>query len=143
MRVLNVPPPTPTPHLRFFFLCETIAVRDDDRQIDVTGLLSSYLFTGVTVKMPPCKLTTTLVVGIYSEDHSATYALKVTAQSPGNPELRLWKSQMGLVNGEYVSMARQPCDLEFSLPGTYWFNAYLDGDLFGRYPLTVEYSPTG
>lgn len=32
-------------------------------------------------------------------------------------------------------------DLSFRKPGTYWFNAYLDGEIAGRYPLVIEYAP--
>ena len=139
MQILN-PQSSPAPYLRFFFLCDSVMQRDD-RQIDVTGLLSDCLFTNVPVRMPPCQLTITLVVGIHSEDRFATYALKVTTQEAGQPENTIWRTQMGLVNDEQIPMKFQRYDVTFQQPGTYWFNAYLDGDLAGRYPLTVEYAP--
>ena len=129
-----------SPYLRFFFFCDSVVQRDD-RQIDVTGLLSDCLFTNVPIQMPPCELTFTMVVGIHSEDRFATYALKVTAQDKGKPEEPIWRSQIGLINDQYKPIKIQSYDVTFRQPGTYWFNAYLDGELAGRYPLTVEYAP--
>lgn len=141
MQITNLRP-SPSPLLRFFFLCESVAQRDD-RQFDVTGLLFERVFTGTSTQMPPWSLTIALVVGIYSEDRSATYALKVSAQETGKPEEAIWRSQIGLVNDQYMPVQVQRYDLTFHQPGTFWFNLYLDGDLAARYPLKVDYAPTG
>jgi hypothetical protein len=91
--------------------------------------------------MPPLHLTTKLVVGIYSEDRFRGYALNVTTQEPDGTEAPLFNSQIGLLGDEYVPIKFQAYDLTFLNPGTYWFNAYLDGRLVGQYPLTIDYAP--
>jgi hypothetical protein len=93
--------------------------------------------------MLPVQLTVTVAFGIYSEDHSVLYKLKITGREEGEAEQILLSTPIGLVNNQYASVVRQPCDLKFSRPGTYWFRAYLDGDLVGEYPLTIEYSQRG
>jgi len=129
--------------LLFFFLCESTMLRDDDRKLDVTGLLSSYVFSGTTDAMPPSTLTLSAVVGIHSNDRDDIHTLKITGHEQGKPEQELpWTAQTDLINGEPISIVRRPCDLRISQPGTYWFNAYLNGETVGRYPLTIRYSRT-
>ncbi|MFS8084582.1 MAG: DUF6941 family protein [Acidobacteriota bacterium] len=128
-----------SPHLQSFCLCDRIEQSDDDRQINVVGLLSAHRFTGVTVEMPISTLTRAVFVQIYSEDRSATYALKITGQAKRGQECYGFEAPIGFVEDHYIPMVFQRCDLHFQSPGTYWLNAYLDGKLAGRYPLTIEY----
>jgi hypothetical protein len=131
---------SPSPVLRFFLLCESVVQHDDDH-LDVIGLLSDHLFTGTSAIMPLCPLPITLVVGIYSEDHSATYAFKVTSQAAGLPEKPIWKAQIGLVSDQYLPIQIEHCNhVTFHKPGTFWFRLYLDNDLVARYPLNVNYT---
>src|SRR5256885_2422702 len=111
MQVLNKTLPL-SPHLLFFFLSEGSMLRDDDRMIDITGLLSSYHSTGVADQMPAIKITLTAVVGIHCHDRDASYVLKITGNERGKSEQNLWTVKMGvtqegLINGECISMARQ------------------------------------
>ena len=129
-----------SPHLQFFFLCDEIVQRED-RQINVTGMLSHVLFTDAPLRMPPLHLTTKLVVGIYSADRFRAYTLRVMMQESGEPEDPLFNSQIGYIDGEYVPIKFQTYDLTFLKPGVYWFNAYLDNRLVGRYPLAIDYAP--
>lgn len=133
---------SPSPHLRFFFLCDGVIHRDD-QNIDVTRLLTDHLFTKEPLQMPPCDLAVTLVVGIYSEDHCATYPLKVTGEEKGRPEETTFITEhLGRVKDQYTPLMIRRCDLKFFQPGTYWFNLYLDGNLAGRWPLNIEYAST-
>ena len=130
----------PTPHLQFFFLCDEIVQRED-RQIDVSGILSHVLFSDAPLKMPPLQLTTKLAVGIYSADRFRAYALRVVTVEPNGTEAPLHDTQIGLVGDRYTPIIAQTFSLTFLAPGTYWFNAYLDGQLAGQYPLIIEYVP--
>ncbi len=129
------------PHLQFLFLCDNI-VQHEDRQIDVTGLLSHVLDLDLPpLHVAPLQITTTLVVGIYSEDSFRAYALSVTTQDPDGNQAPLHSSQIGFTNGEYSPIKYETYDLTFFKPGIYWFNAYLDDRLVGRYPLVIGHTP--
>jgi hypothetical protein len=128
-----------TPHLQFFFLCDSIVQRED-RQIDVNGLITHFLFTNAPLKMPPSTAAATIVVGIYSQDRFKMYALRVTVQEPDGSEYPLWETKIGFVNEDYSPIKFQTYDLKFLKPDTYWFNAYLNNHLVGQYPLAVDYA---
>ncbi len=129
-----------SPYLRFFFLCDKV-VQHEDRRVDVSGIISDCLFTNIQLKMPPSELTVTMVVGIHSEDRFRTYALRVGVEELDRPEVSIWNSRIGLIDGQYHPIKTLTYDLTFMRPGIFWFNAYLDGDLVGRYPLSIEYAP--
>lgn len=127
------------PHVQYFFLCDAVQ-QHDDRRIDVSGLLSDWLFTDLTERMQPVKIDALLVIGIHTQDRFRSYNLRVTAAERGKTEATALSSQIGLVDGEFTPIKCQRIDITFSSPGIYWLNAYLDGDLVARYPLTVEYA---
>jgi len=129
----------PTPHIRYFFLCDSLQ-EHDDRSIDVSGLLSDWLFTDLTEKMQPVKIDALMVIGIQTEDRFRSYNLRITAAERGKVEETILSSTIGFVDGVFTPIKCQRVDIGFSSPGTFWLNAYLDGDLLARYPLTVEYA---
>ena len=126
-------------HVRFMFLCDSIQ-KGDDRQIDVSGIISDLLFTDLTEKMQPVDLDALLVVGIQTEDRFRRYGLTVKVEEAGRPEEVLLYSPIGFVDGEFLPIKCQRIDIRIHRPGTFWFNAYLDDALAARYPLTVEYA---
>jgi hypothetical protein len=125
--------------IRFMFLCDAIH-QGDDRQLDVSGLVSDLLFTDLTEQMQPVDLDALLVVGIHTEDRFRQYGLTVRVEEAGRPEEPLLHSPIGLVGGEFLPMKCQRIDIKVHGPGTFWFNAYLDDVLAARYPLSVEYA---
>jgi hypothetical protein len=130
---------TSRPYIRYLFLCDSIQQRED-RQIDVSGLLSDCLFTDLTEKMQRAILSALLVVGIHTEDRFRSYSLRVTAEEPGKGEATVLQSTIGFVDGTFTPIKCQRIDITVLRPGTFWFNAYLDDALAARYPLTVEYA---
>jgi hypothetical protein len=121
------------------FLCDSIE-QGDDRQIDVSGIISDLLFTDLTETMQPVELDALLVIGIHAEDRFRRYGLSVRVEEAGSQEQPLLHSSIGFVDGEFLPIKCQRIDIKLERPSTFWFNAYLDDALAARYPLTVEYA---
>jgi len=125
--------------VRFMFLCDAIH-QGDDRQLDISRLISDLLFTDLTEKMQPIDLDALLVIGIHTEDRFRRYGMTVKVEEAGRPEETLLYSPIGFVDGEFLPIKCQRVDIKLHAPGTFWFNAYVDDVLAARYPLTVEYA---
>jgi hypothetical protein len=130
------------PHLTYLLLCDRIEL-DEQRRLNVFGIVSQILYTDLPAHMPPFQLDFTSVVCMHTKDRWRNYKISYSILGSDGATQELAQSTIGLLNDEFTEIQTHDFRVTLFKPETFWFQVHLDGRLWGKYPVTVSYMPMG
>lgn len=124
------------PHLTFLLLCDKVEF-DAQRRLNVLGIVSQILYTDLPAVMPTFQLDFTAVVCVHAEGLGKNYRINYSILGSDGVTHELAQSNFE------TETPIQTHDFRVTLfePGTFWFRVHLDGQLLGKYPVTISYMP--
>jgi hypothetical protein len=105
----------------------------------IIRILDRWFVSGNTAEMPPSTLQTTLVVMLKSGNMNTTATLKIRPLTPSKKELPAIEIPVLFEGDERGVNLILPVVMNIDESGLYWFDVFVDDQLFTRIPLRVLY----
>jgi hypothetical protein len=129
---------TGKPELIYIALCRDVRENADGTR-DLIGVFRGMVGSSSSGEMPPLTLNLKGVASFYLEDRNATYPIRLAMRTPDGREMEVQGGQVGRFGHLHTSSFTVICNFTLRHPGVYWFCCYWEGQLLGRYPLTIDY----
>lgn len=107
--------------------------------VSLIRILDRWFFNGTTPDMPPSILQTTLAVLLKSDNMRGAATVKIRPISPSKKELPSLEIPILFEGEERGVNIILPVVMQIQEAGLYWFDVFVDDQLFTRVPLRVVY----
>lgn len=107
--------------------------------VSLIRILDRWFVPGTTPEMPPNTLQTTMVIMLKSGNMHTTASVRVRPLTPSKKELPAIEIPVLFEGEERGVNLILPVVMTVQEAGLYWFDVYVDEQLFTRIPLRVVY----
>ena len=113
------------PHLTYLLLCDRVGF-DEQRRLNVHGIVGQILYTDLPMNMPPFQLDFTSAVCMHAEERWRSYKINYSILGSDGVTHELAQSTIGLVNDEFAEIQTHDFSVTLFEPGTLWFQVHLN-----------------
>jgi hypothetical protein len=106
-------------------------------------IMDRFFVPGTTLEMPPTPLQTTLVIMLKSGNMRTTASLRIRPRSPAKKEMPAIEIPVLFEGDERGVNVILPVVMMVEEEGIYWFDVFIDEQLFTRIPIRVVYQRGG